>query len=813
MLFPPQTQETLDKTEKLLSSHLETGEKQNNGGGEWSQFSMGSSEMGKLASPFDDIGFLAGGPGPAMDPAKVDANNGEPPSDSAKHALGNFLATARVEGLKAVEEHQPQRPQLSRRGSARLDKTLSKRDQFGGEDVSLALSAAAGGLERTNATRNLFDFSKNSLGLSALDPPNEKAKNMESSKSSFGASKSSVAKNRSRGHDNKSSFGLLAASRSSDTSVAARSIGSKFSSMMHFKNNEKSKSTESSKMSEDKIKTLETQNLELSKENKLLQAKLKEMEQVIEKQNAMKQWRSIEELASTSVELWQYKSIAILADLQLDRMEERLGAYERLVESKERSICNLEAVRNKQEKRIGYLEVQCLQNGVDIAEEGDKTTDEPEERAQLKGDDETTSDNENSFASFGDDVPLPFKIDYSPAPDKLGTSARSEDSKAMDQEKDQLERSHRSESSRSVGMSDLSGHSNTSESGPSTNPSSWLTLDMAPSEQEAPSSPGFKIKIPNAETRSNGAPLKTYLAASSHASKKEQCLETGTWDPTNMIDFAAESPRDVGVTPPPPPPPDRCIRSDPAPVSRKKAVGPVVSRSPSRSKSPGTRRRLKGTKGEGDAANKLEASRRRRLKDPSAAPSRSALGRSASSASLGKMPAPSRSALLKDPSAAPSRSALSRSASSASLGKMPAPSRTALLKDPSAAPSRSALGRSASSASLGKVSGHRRKLKTSSSKDIKRDLLSNSTHSLGQGSAHRRRQRKENGFDRQTVSTALENALGSSQNVLDMDDHFLRMTPAGEASKFNSGFLVRSKASQAVTVEDEGLDLDDVFRD
>jgi hypothetical protein len=754
MLFPPQSQETLDKRDKLLSSHLQTYEQQKSKvGSGWSQLSMGSSEMGNLASPFDDIGFLAGAPSADMDPARTEVNNGEKSSDPVKPALGKFLATA--------GEGQQQRPTLSRRGSTRLQKTFSKQNQVEGDDVSLALSAAVGGrtvdggLERANASRNLFNFSKDSVGLSALDPPKGRGKSVEESKSSFGTSKSSISKNRSRGHDSKSSFGLLGASRSSDGSTGGRKIGSKFSSMMHFKNNERTKSNESSRMSEEKISTLEAGNLELSKENKLLQAKFKEMEQALEKQKAMKEWRSIEELASTTVELWQYKSLAILADLELDRMEEVLGAYEHLVESKERSICNLEAVRNKQEKRIGYLEVQCLQNGVDITEEGDKTPDEPEEHDPLKGDDDTTCDNENSFASFGDNVPLPFNVDYSPAPDKLGRSNRSENSKAKDKERDQLGRSNRSESSCSMGLSDLSAHSDTSDSKPSTKPSSWLTLDMAPGEQQTPSSPAFKIRIPNTGTRSNGAPLEKYLTASSHETKKDQCLETGTWDPSNMIDFAADSPLDVGVTPPPPPPPDHHIRSDPAPESRKKAAGPVISRS-ARSKSPGTRRRLKGTKGESDAANKLDASRR---------------------------------------------------------SKSPRTRRK--LKDPNAAPSSSTMANSASSASLSKMSGHRRKLKTSSSsKDTKRDSLSNSTHSLGRGSAHRRRQRKENGFDRQTVSTALEKALGSSLNVLDMDDDFLHMTiPAGEASKFNSSFLVRSKASRDEPVGDEGLDLDDVFRD
>lgn len=111
--------------------------------------------------------------------------------------------------------------------------------------------------------------------------------------------------------------------------------------------------------------------------------------------------------------------------------------------------------------------------------------------------------------------------------------------------------------------------------------------------------------------------------------------------------------------------------------------------------------------------------------------------------------------------------------------------------------------------------GQRRKVKTINAKEIKLDSLSSSTHSLGRGSAHRRRlQRKENGFDRRAVSSALDKALGSSLNFLDIDGDFRHMTaPAGAVSKLESSFLVRSKASQVGPSEDEGLDLDDVFRD
>lgn len=781
MLYTLQSEEaSIRSGDKSLSRHIETWgprTKSYVGGDGWSQLSYDSSELGNVASPFDDIGFLAGGTG-GMDTATKSTMNlnatTEQPTDPATPSLGAFLETTKSDGLQAIEEQPPMQQDVSRRTSRRLDKTISKREHFQDEEASLALSAAMAGGDKTKGTRNLFEFSKASLGLSVLSGPKPRPKNNEDSKSLFGASKSSVTKPKGKGHDSsRSSFGF-GASRNSEGS---RTIGSKFSSMMRSKNDNNDKLMKS----EERVTMLESENQQLAKENNLLQAKLAEMADLVEKQNAVKDWRNIEELANSTAEMWKYRSMFVLANLEVEQLKSQLASYEHLVEAKERSICNLEDVRNKQEKRIGYLEVQCLQNGVDIAEEGSVAPIKLIEEAPLKGDDDDTGDNENSFASFQDDDDVPFRIDYSPAQlEKLIKAKRS-----RDEDNDHLGKSHRSESSNSIGVSDLSGHDEHSEGSPDepeTKQNSWL----APTGGEAPRSSSVKVKVRSNDVNANGVALENYLAA---AEPRQHCLETGTWDPTKMLDFEMTSPRDVGVIPPPPPPPPSAdhVHSAPAPSSRKSAPGAstVVSRS-TRSKSPGMRRRLKDPRGENDPLGsvtvKVEQGARR-----------------------SKSPGTRRR--LKDPAAA------AASTTATNLG--------------------------ASSSSLTMGSGHRRKLKAAASfnKEMDRTSLSHgdkarrkrdtgldagSTHSLGRGSAHRRRQRKESEFDRQTVSTALENALGRSLNVLDMDDDFLHLIapPGASVSKpvlsnkdLDASVLVRSKASKEDDIGFADLDLDAIFKE
>ncbi len=742
MVYPMQSDE-IDRRQKLLSSHIETWGPKVTGEG-WSQLSMDSSEMGDLASPFDDIGFLAGGPGPAMDPTPPNPkrstektkNIGETSHDQAKASLGKFLDTTQSDEPKPFEEQSRMSSTLSQRGDRRrLDKTLSTRHQFQDEEASIALSVALAGGDKTKGnSRNLFDFSKQSLGLSALGSSKGKGKAIEGSRTSnsFDASKSTTSKSTSKGHESsKSSYGF----GTSRTNEGSRKLGSKFSSMMRSKQ-------ESNKLSksEERVCALENENLELNKEVNKLQAKMEELADLVTTQTILNDWRTTEELASLTTELWQYRSMAILANLQLDRMEAKIASQDRLIEAKERSICNLETVRSQQEKRIGYLEMQCLQNGIVIAEDGSIAPVRlVDEEAPLKSDedyDRSEDDNDGSFASFQDDVPFnshdaPFNIHYTPQrADPMIRSNRSEDSR---KEKD-LGRSTRSESSLSMGLSDFSGHSH-SEQDP-TKLDSWRDLDMASKHNEK-------------KKTTKVVPLETFL---SNDRPKKHCIETGTWDPSKMLDFANNSPRDVGVAPPPPPPPPRAdhIRSAPSPATRKSIDATVVSRS-SRSKSPGTRRRLKATKAESDPDTQIVPMRRSN--------------------------SPRTRRKLKDPVATSTGS--NHDGSLADMGK-----------------------------------GSRRKLRVQKS-----DMGPSSSHSLGRSSAHRRRQRKDSEFDRQTVSTALEKALGASLNVLDMEvqDDFVFMTaPSGTGSSFQpmkkdlGSVMVRSKASKDA---DEGLDLDDVFRD
>ena len=773
MLHAMQAEEsTFRNADKLLSRHLENLDPRKSHEyvptGGWSQLSYDSSELGHVASPFDDIGFLATGGGGSDGTNPLLKNNKNAPTlEAAKPTLGAFLEAPRSEGGQGPEGQLQMQPSVDTGVSRRLDKTISKREHFQEEEASLALSAAMAGNDKARGGRHFFDFSKNSIGLSVLSGPTTTSKAVEDSKSMFGASKSTESsKTKGKGglESSKSSFGF-GASRSSD---GPRTIGSKFSSMMRSKNDVKLLK------SEERIVELEAENQATTNENKLLQAKLSEIAEVVEKQNFMKDWRTVEELAAMTTEMWNYRSLALSQDLEIEKLETKLQAYERLVGAKERSLCNLENVRHKQEKRLGYLEMQCLQNGIEIAEEGSVAPIKLIEEALRKGSNHDASyyDGDHSFASFQDDD-IHFKIDHVQIEELIKSKASKEKAKEKD-----LGRSFRSEGSNSMGLSDLSGHSLATPE-PPTKPNTWLTLDMGPGDGggEEPVSPTSKVNA-------NGLGLEKYL--SSHETKP--CVETGTWDPTKLLDFSEVSPRDVGVLPPPPPPTVECIRSAPAPASRKSAVaGTVVSRS-TRSKSTGTRRKLKEPRGDVDPLTESDRPARR--------------------------------------------------------SKSPGTRRR--LKDPMIASSSTASGNAASSSSLSMASGHRRRLRASNSFQTDRSCGSSSrgdlskparrkrdsaldpgsSHSLGRGSAHRRRLRKESEFDRQAVSTALENALGASAHVLDMDDDFLHLIAPSETTTTTAtitktmykskpeSFLVRSKASKVGTMKhDEGLDLDDVFKD
>lgn len=791
----------LDKSNGVLSQHIDAwGEAERKGGEEgWSQLSYDSSEMEKFSSPFGDIGFLAGDPvASSVDPAvsaprslhpkkqevkpKQDMN--QKPDKNKLNAkqrptrgatLGTFLEKAQDADEARVSPPRDCKSTQSRLSAGRLEKSISTRNMFKDEDASLGLSVALGRKDRsseplhqlpdeqgTNPTRNAFDFSMASFGISVLGASKTKSSRQEgedtkerSSRTFFFSTTDGSSRN---------SFGVFGSSSKTNAGEKSSKLskGSKFSIMMRKDKNEKKV-----ERSEEIILNLETQKDELRKENNMLHAKLDELKEAVAKDQAMREWMSFQQLADVTTEMWQYQTLALLADVHMDKLEARLVAFQKLVDAKERSITNLEKIRNKQEQRIGYLEIQCLQNGVDISEdEGVISSDEYLPRKLPREPRKTAhySDDDESLATFRDDE-LPFNVGYSPA--RLDTMARSSRSSSGGSNADRIEpspnnieKSERSESNYSAGMSDLSDESEMEDEPAPVKPDSWAEL---------------KLPIGSAhKSPSSSEVLGSYLVAT--ADKSKPCLETGTWDPTKELDFDHEtssSPRGVGGPPPPlPGPSQHTSKSAPAPSTRTKLI---QSRS-MRSKSPGTRRRLKGTKPE-------------------------CIDVSGHSKPRSKSPGTRRKVKADNGSNALSLATLKRCQSSNSVTS-------------------------------------RRKLKPrgkSSSRKLKPEdpLASSSTHSLG----NRRRLRKEQEFDRQTVSTALEKALGASVNTLeDMDDNLLQyLNPlkkppqrsysdgancfmhVGEAlsSDQQRGAIKKGAVpSMADEAEDVGLDLlDAVFQD
>lgn len=595
-----------------LSSHIETwgpGER-SSGPQSYCQFSLDSSELKNVASPFDDIGYLAGqtSAGKIDTSDRTEAEPADDPADETKppSSLGNFL-----QSNESNTDGNPHRV-MGRRG--RLEKTISKRNQFHEEEASLALSAALkpdlG--SKGQGSRNLFEFSKNSLGLSALVPSKAKKGGFDASKeSSLGTSKTVSTRSSSRnsskrttGSDSKSSFGLSVLG-SSKKSEGSRSFGSKFSIRKRSK-------SDANKLADqdEEVKALRSVNAELTGENNKLQAKLEEISSVVEKQSYIKGWKSIEELANTTTEMHEYKTLCELAELEIEKLHSKLTAYQHLIDAKERSLCNLEKVRNMQEKRIGYLEVKCLQNGVDI----DENVISDFEEASLKGerkDDIANNDSLPSFASFSDHGPL-----------DMDEPMKARSSHSLD---------HSIDLSKAVSEVSKQSVASTASSIPDAKPDSWLAMDLDAPNKKSVEALGVAKKTKGIVRRRDSmvspqlASLGKFLTtnAPDESDKGDNDL-TDTWAPKTLIFDNAQGSKPTEAKihgdedMPPPPPMDRA-NSAPHPTNRKSAGKKT------RSKSPGKRRRVK------DAISKsAKASNPPEEEDPIPSGSRSSRNKSPS---------------------------------------------------------------------------------------------------------------------------------------------------------------------------------------
>jgi hypothetical protein len=273
-----------------------------------------------LKSPFDDIGYLSssgisGGTGTfKMDNIDSDSKskNQEVPS------LGIILLRSSSRKWGMASDHLQH--------EASVSKTLPRRDR----------------LQKTLSTKRVGVQEEAAEWCISYPAPPEKGK---------GGHQKSKKKASDTVDSQKNDM--------DDKSVGLLTIGLKISKILRSKKAEKK---QHEKGQEDFNGRLKAENTELAKENQTLQAKLVKMSASLGRLAAGKQWLSVEELANVTTEMCQAKTLQVQANQQIQQLRN-------LAEAKERSICNLESVRNTQERQIAYLQVKCLENGIDLCEE------------------------------------------------------------------------------------------------------------------------------------------------------------------------------------------------------------------------------------------------------------------------------------------------------------------------------------------------------------------------------------------------------------------------------------------------------------
>jgi hypothetical protein len=596
MLFPQDKENTC--TESISSKHLlcaqETWGKRKDSEDAstdgWCQLSLDSNEINNAASPFDDIGYLA------SDVNSREFTKGEKQEKTTTKgpSLGDFLDTTNSDApnplhLAAVQEVH------SRRG--RREKSLSKATVLK-DDPSLGVSTVMAPREKTKGGLNLFDKSKNSLGFGSSK---NSSKNKNTKQFTLGSLKNSSRKGSKSNDSSKSSFGLSSALGSSktndDQSVTSRTRN--FSSMFPSKGDSKH-----SKNQDIIICDLQGENRDLSKQNEQLQSQLTDLSATLDRLTFLQQWRSLEELAQVTTELCQAKSLCEQANREITRLDSKLELSEKLIDAKERTICNLESAKNTQEKRITSLEVKCLKNGLSLSDHSNyedneimitsikkvQTSPTNNESIGSLAKLQTSTSNDQSFASFaGDDL---FEVSKSEGEeeedesDKLGAALSNLDNpnQLILKNLDVLEEDMKSECTK------ISGDSSTLT--PHTKPNSWLTLDTAVSKA-FPRQQGVSKNI--------GMALEDYMgtrAEGVEVKDKSQTWETDTWAQHTVVEDALGKNSSMTPLPIPAPPllppitrTHRRTHSAPTPAGRKRATNPVAR--VGKSKSPGTRRRLK----------------------------------------------------------------------------------------------------------------------------------------------------------------------------------------------------------------------------
>ena len=267
----------------------------------------------------------------------------------------------------------------------------------------------------------------------------------------------------------------------------------------------------------EKAERLESENEQLQKEVKKLKKKLaKKSEKLshLEEVIATQAHQTENDPSNLYCQTSSYDVMKAQADLQVE-------CFDKQLQEKNNKISSLENRVRDQEGRISYLEVLCLQNGIAIDEEQEKSADD---RVR------NPSYNESSDSCFGysfacedDDDEIWEEELPDETKNKLGTALGELEGPTQPASRDQDEVS--------IGITDLPRYSSSHRS--SSKPDSWLTLDLG--------SNNASFMITSQHKQGHGMGLEEYMTSKSElkcALAEDQLDDNDTWAPKTVVEDA-----------------------------------------------------------------------------------------------------------------------------------------------------------------------------------------------------------------------------------------------------------------------------------
>jgi hypothetical protein len=388
--------------------------------GNWCcQVSINSDELQKLASPFDDIGYLPtniehgksfkmkdgcgnrDNSNSTSKPKKTSSlsNSSSLHSHGSKGPSLNEFFTSEKPSVSIANDAQNNVPQASAEGGAKapmrgkrgqLQRAASRRGDIGNynvdndDDQSIGASTIASRFTiRSKAAMSIFDISKTSLTLSMLGGGNKSSRNDSRSFGKSGSKHSSTADPSFSKHSvSISKTNRTMTTNTTMTTLTKSASGGSFASSMFSRDPSKSKE----KMRE-AIEHLQAANRSLINDKQILVSRVDELTDALEKASFLHDWFSVMELAEANTQVCKFKSMYERAEIERERLDE-------FVRPLERQVHKLIAENEEKNDRIAYLEARLIENQLSYLSQHDDTVGEGSH---------TTLESADSFASFGCD--------------------------------------------------------------------------------------------------------------------------------------------------------------------------------------------------------------------------------------------------------------------------------------------------------------------------------------------------------------------------------------------------------------------------